>query len=39
MKSNVSAFINPDELAQYEEHVQAKINDVWVGVQQKQDKI
>lgn len=28
-----------EELQQYEESIQAQINEIWVGIQQKQDKI
>lgn len=39
LQSQVSHLFAEEELQQYEESIQAQINEIWVGIQQKQDKI
>ena len=34
-----SFFFNEEELQNYEEHIQQRINDVWNSVQQKQENL
>ena len=38
-QSNASYFFNEEEMQNYEENIQQKINDIWTSVQQKQDQL
>jgi hypothetical protein len=38
-QSNASYFFNEEELANHEEHIQQKINDIWNETQVKQEKV
>ena len=39
LQSQVSHVFAEEELAQYEENVQIKINEIWSSIQARQDKI
>ena len=38
-ESNASYFFNEEELANHEEHIQQRINEVWQETQQKVEKV
>lgn len=38
-QSNASYFFNEEEMQNYEENIQQKINDIWTYVQQQQDHL